>query len=757
MKPLKSILRPLGKTCSFKFAFTAAIAVCLLSCNSETYLVREGSSQYKIFVSKDAAAPEKLAARELQAYLQQISGALLQVTHESSGDSPFIYIGFQGAPESMTRGISLDSFPNESYILRSDGTSLLIAGGGSRGTLYGTIGYLSDHLGCRWYTREVQKIPSQASITLKKFEERQKPAFEYREAWYTEAYDARWALYNRLNPTIAPLPDSLGGSFRTYPFAHTFYNLVPAEKYYSAHPEYFALVNGKRQKEKAQLCLTNPGTRAVSVSKVFEWIGQHPDVDVFSVDQNDYMGYCECPACKAVDDREGGPSGSLIDFVNYVADTVAKVHPGTRIQTFAYTYSEVPPKHLKPSPNVTIRLCRYNYCSAHGIDECEHSKPFRNRYESWKKITERISVWDYFTDFSQYLMPYPNFASVTRNVKWYAENGAVGLFAQGNKVPENGGGEFSELRAWVFAQLMWNPDRDGDGLIHEFVENVYGKAAPFVQSYIDMMHADVKADTSHFSIWAQPIEVNYLKPELIARADSLFMLAEQAASADQALAGRVELAYLPILYTKLFFYAIGGSSYLKADKYPATLAKFERILEKNRIRAMGDMADTYGNIGAFLDRVRSAPVFVNDWHILGPFDNTDGNGLRNELIPEPAIDLNATFKGKNSEALQWRPYVNDVSAYIDFKKLFDPSDYTVAYAYHNYRSDKARVARFGAGSNDGIRVWVNHKLVLDHPESRKAEPNQDIFSVPLREGDNHILVKVDQLERGWGFYFGELK
>ena len=237
MKPLKSVFSPLFKTALFRVLFPAAIAFSFLSCKNETYLVREGASSYKIFVSKDAPAPEKLAARELQAHLQQISGALLPVTHENTGDSPFIYIGFQGAPESLTRGIEPGSFGNESYILRSDGTSLLIAGGGSRGTLYGTIGYLSDHLGCRWYTREVRKIPSIQSITLAKFEDRQKPAFEYREAWYTEAYDTSWALYNRLNPTIDPLPDSLGGSFRTYPFAHTFYNLVPAEKYYAAHPE----------------------------------------------------------------------------------------------------------------------------------------------------------------------------------------------------------------------------------------------------------------------------------------------------------------------------------------------------------------------------------------------------------------------------------------------------------------------------------------------------------------------------------------
>ena len=728
----------------------------ITSCHPENYLVYDGVSEYRIFVAESAPAWEKKAARELQKYLQQISGARLPIVHQAGEGERLIYVGFTEAPARF--GISPDAFQNEHYILKSDGFSLLIAGGGTRGTLYGVIGYLQDHLGCRWYTRDVQKIPAHSTIPLKRFEDRQKPAFEYREAWYREAYDPEWALFNRLNPSISPIPDSLGGSFITYPFGHTFYKLVPPEEHFDKHPEYFSLVNGKRQRDKAQLCLTHPGTRAVAVNTVFDWIREHPEANVFSVDQNDYMGYCECPACKAIDDREGGPTGSLIDFVNYIADTVRSVYPNLKIQTFAYTYSEAPPRTLKPSPNVTIRLCRYNYCSAHGIDECDHSKPFRDRYMAWKKITDRISVWDYFTDFAQYLMPYPNFASVTRNVKWYAENGAIGLFAQGNNVREDGGGEFSELRAWVFAQLMWNPELDGNALIREFVSHVYGPAADAIQAYIDRLHRDVKADSSHFSIWAQPVEVNYLTPDLVTEADNLFRLAESAAAGDSALVQRVELAYLPILYTKLYFYSIGGSSFLDRNEMPQVLERFEKVIARKRIRAIGDMEETYGNLKAFLDKVRTAPAYVNIWQILGPFDNRDEQGVNKVFFDESIIDLNADYPGKNDKLVSWKPYQNHLSAYIDLKTLFDAdSDYSVAYAYHNYQSDTDRTARFGIGSNDGVKVWVNGKVVLNKPGARKAEPNQDIITVPLKAGDNPILVKVENLERAWGFYFGELK
>jgi hypothetical protein len=50
-------------------------------------------------------------------------------------------------------------------------------------------------------------------------------------------------------------------------------------------------------------------------------------------------------------------------------------------------------------------------------------------------------------------------------------------------------------------------------------------------------------------------------------------------------------------------------------------------------------------------------------------------------------------------------------------------------------------------------VFVNNKLVLDNKIARSAEPNQDIITIPLKKGQNIVLLKIDQLGGGWGFYF----
>ena len=418
------------------------------------------------------------------------------------------------------------NFGPEEYVIKTFAGGILIAGGKPRGTLYGVIAFLSDYLGCRWYTPDFMKIPQSNDIILPVINKKDKPVFEYREAWYREAYDAAWAVHNRLNPSIVPPPDSMGGGYKIYPFVHTFYNLVSPDKYFKTHPEYFSMTDGKRKGHEAQLCLTNPQVVNIAIQTVYQWIEEHPDVQVLSVDQNDGYGFCECENCKAIDDAEGSHSGTILTFVNQIADTIAKTHPDIRIQTLAYVYSEIPPKTIRPHPIVTIRLCHYNYCSAHHLEGCQSHKVYIERLQAWSKIADRLTIWDYFTDFSHYLIPFPNFESLKHDVRFYAEHKCIGLFAQGCNVAEKGGGEFASLRAWVFAQLMWDPYQDAQALIDEFVSEVYGKAAPYIKSYIDLLHDKVKPDSVFFSIYAKPTDGGYLTPEVVKKSVQLFEQAE---------------------------------------------------------------------------------------------------------------------------------------------------------------------------------------------------------------------------------------
>jgi hypothetical protein len=319
-------------------------------------------------------------------------------------------------------------------------------------------------------------------------------------------------------------------------------------------------------------------------------------------------------------------------------------------------------------------------------------------------------------------------------------------------VPQNGGGEFSELRAWVFAQLMWDPHQDAQKLIDEFVFNVYGQAAPFIKTYIDMIHEKVKPDSVFFSIYAKPTDGGYLTPELVTRAEELFLQAEKAASHSPALLRRVELAHLPILFTQLYFYSTGGKAYLNKTDMPSTLNKFQRILNENNITQIAERRDR-GDIQKFIERVNTKHVYLTKWWIIGPFDNPDENGLFVVYPPEEEFDSSKTYIGRKNQSVKWQPYDNKISGYIDFTKIFKDSDLGVAYAQCNIEMSQNSDIMIGVGSNDGVRLWVNGLLLLDNKIGRSAEPNQDVLNVPLEKGKNTVLLKIDQRGGGWGFYF----
>ncbi|MCP4640015.1 MAG: DUF4838 domain-containing protein, partial [bacterium] len=113
------------------------------------------------------------------------------------------------------------------------------------------------------------------------------------------------------------------------------------------------------------------------------------------------------------------------------------------------------------------------------------------------------------------------------------------------------GGEFAELRTYIMAKLLWNPDYDVDAAIDEFCQAYYGKAWHLVRAYIDDTHRLAVADPDwHMPIWAGQ-DAPFQTEEAIAFYRDLFDRAEALVQDDAVLLHRVQVARLPILYTQL--------------------------------------------------------------------------------------------------------------------------------------------------------------------------------------------------------------
>lgn len=492
-------------------------------------LAEDGVSAYQIVTADEPADEEYRAASELQRYLEKISGAKLPVVRYSEKkEGPSIWVGDFGNGEGL---------PEHQIRIREKDGELAISGGSPRSTLYAVYTFLEDILGCRFYSPEVEKVPQLSVLEIPK-------GLDYE---YTPPVTTR-TVHSRLFYDNHPFADKRKVTYEAFPTyvpearVHTFHRFVPESKYFEEYPEYYALRDGRRI--PTQLCLTNPEVLELVKDTVAALLKQYPEAQVISVSQDDNQQYCRCADCTAIDEREGSPSGSMIAFVN----EVAAAFPDKVISTLAYQYTRKAPLHLKPAENVLITLCSI---------ECDRSAPiaqkcreFADDLIAWGEKTDKARIWDYTTQFTNFLAPFPNLRTLQPNIRLFVENNARWIFEQHSNQPS----ELFELRSYLTAKLLWNPEVDVDSIMQDFLDGYYEEAGAYIGKYISSIHDALAADPDFFLfLYGDPSQAfgSFLKPELLRQYDSWMDEAEQAVARKPEVLERVKRARLSIDYAIL--------------------------------------------------------------------------------------------------------------------------------------------------------------------------------------------------------------
>ncbi len=456
---------------------------------------------WDIVVGKDAIPSEKYAAEEFRKFFGQASGVRLPIVHKIDRPDRHVFIGPSEMLQASSVGFDVDDFGDEDLrIVIRDG-NIAIAGGRPRGTLYGVYMFLEDYLDVRFLTSDHTYVPEVGDWrVVGPVDHFYHPPLEFRWSFYYET-NTNAAFAARLRVNTVPDSPELGGKTGTSLINHSFDRHCPVGKYGQEHPEYFALVDGQRKLDVGgggpELCLTNPDVLKIVTASVLSDLDRNPAVKNISVSQNDNDKYCQCANCAAIDKRQGTPMGSLLPFVNAVADEVAKKHPDVMVGTLAYWYTRKPPKTIRPRPNVQIQLCSIESCMIHPINDpdCPKNVAFFRDMSDWGKICDNIYIWNYNTNFSNYLLPCPNLRVIEPNIRYFVANHAKGIFMQA--VYTSPAGELSDLRNYVIANLLWDPNRSGQKLMDEFLDLHYGRAAAPIQRFIELEHDHAEASGVH--------------------------------------------------------------------------------------------------------------------------------------------------------------------------------------------------------------------------------------------------------------------
>lgn len=167
------------------------------------------------------------------------------------------------------------------------------------------------------------------------------------------------------------------------------------------------------------------------------------------------------------------------------------------------------------------------------------------------------------------------------------------------------------------------------------------------------------------------------------------------------------------------------------------------------------------------DEKISKSGFIRDWLLCGPFPNemkTKGSregfafdflaehGGEGGIIPKKGqgCKIPESLTGRKDVNTEWSKYLSP-SNIVSFKKQFPNSDNSVVYAYSEIDLSEEFYGAISVGSDDGIKVWLNGKLIHENKAMRGVMKDEDIIPAYFPKGKNRILAKIDNLQGGFGF------
>ena len=415
---------------------------------------------------------------------------------------------------------------------------ITISANNKRNLYYATYDFIEKFLNVNWLSTDFTYYEDLKSINFPK-----------NYSYYFEPPVLTRTVHSKLFYKDSVFADKLKVTNEAFPRyvpsarVHTFHRFLPYEVFYDKNPEYYALRNGKRL--PTQLCLTNTDVLKIVKDSVNSFFNKSPNSDVISVSQDDNTQYCQCDKCSKIDNQEGSPAGTMIHFVNAVAESF----PNKTISTLAYQYTRKPPK-VKPIENVLITLCSI---------ECNRSVPielgckdFSSDLKGWSQLTDNIRIWDYTTQFTNFLAPFPNWGTIKPNINLFVDNNAKWIFEQHS----NNDSELFELRSYIMAKLLWNPNLDFQTLLNEFNNKYYGNGGKYISEYVNSIQNQIDNTSFFLFLYGDPSQGfdSFLSPENLLNYDILFNKALSSVELDSEYYKRILRSKISIDYAVLESY-----------------------------------------------------------------------------------------------------------------------------------------------------------------------------------------------------------
>ncbi|MBQ3290384.1 MAG: DUF4838 domain-containing protein [Kiritimatiellae bacterium] len=598
-----AIVKLLAVVVSFAMMTAVAAAGCARQLAEKPFVIAERGKSYGCMVVVPASPSPCItnAASELVKYVEKMTGVRLEVVSEPVAVKGYAVALGETSIATAVLGES-GALPHGSFRTVVRDGRLIVRGGDDRGVLFGVYDLLENQFDCEWLAPDFEIVPERGLLSVTNgFDVTQKPAFVGRDTtWRDVLRNPDFAAKLKIDGFFCRdlYVERHGGPYLAFDpvlkIAHSFFNILPPEKYFRDHPEYYSEVGGRRvasrNGKQGQLCLSNPDVVRLSAEFVLKRIAAgYPAIKYYGVSQMDWRDPCQCENCRAIDEREGSPMGSVLAFVNAIAAEVAKKYPDVWIQTLAYRYTLVPPRHIKPRENVMIQFC---------TDACDHSKPLaESRYaknvefvenlSKWRRIANRLATWDYTCNFRFIWHAFPDVKAIAGDIRLFHDIGVNYCLEEGNQGTH---GDLSELKQWLIGHLLWNPEQPLEPLLDRFFTGFYGAGAPWARRYFEELHALPRDEEKEpIKMWGT-FNSPSLPTEFFERAAGWWHQAAEAVKGDAARERNVEWALNATDYTRIMRSNWGAQYECTAHPEYVRSARFAELQQAARriVKALDD-------------------------------------------------------------------------------------------------------------------------------------------------------------------------
>ncbi|MCX5757445.1 MAG: DUF4838 domain-containing protein [Candidatus Hydrogenedentes bacterium] len=432
-------------------------------------------------VADSASDTEKLAAREFADLWKKVTGRGVYVSNVPYlKTGVIVWIGKEGVPDELLAHVKPGDLGTDGFCIRTFYLKkvrqghLAILGGKERGTMYGVYAFFEDRFGVRFLAPDFTYIPKKPPTSLPDVDVRYVPPILRRQTTYEsygmQAYpeDQRAAFQRHMRWSSSP-------EFGL--FVHTAFTILPPDKYFAEHPDFYSEIDGKRvapvgldpnnpaalaqhPELRSQLCFSNPKVAEAIAAELRPLMQANPKKTNWSVSQMDWDAHCQCAACKAINDAEGSPMGSVLTCVNRVADALKAEFPDRYIETLAHQWSRKPPKTIRPRDNVIVSVCGIDADYARPLYDKKAAihQPFADDLAAWSKVAKNVYIWDYPANCYYAQLPYPDFDVLGPNFAFYAQQNVRGMMLCGGCLLAD---DLGALRCYVLSRLMWQPNTQG--------------------------------------------------------------------------------------------------------------------------------------------------------------------------------------------------------------------------------------------------------------------------------------------------------